>query len=229
MTPAAPASAAPGMGDLADRIAAIQARLSQFTGAGQVGATARFDQALAASDPAATDRGTSDRARFTTVGAGTGTTSAVSSTTEVGGVVADADLPDGAWVERLPEHGRRWAPAIQAAAEEAGIDPALLASVVQHESNFDPDAVSHAGAIGLAQLMPGTAAGLDVDPNDPQANLRGGATYLRTQLDRFGDLDLALAAYNAGPNRVAQAGGVPRIDETQTYVARVTDTYRELA
>ena len=214
---AVPGPVAAGMTDVADRIAAIQARLSEFTGAGQVGAAERFDQALAASRPDG-----AEEARFATAAGGVGEVTSVLST------AADRDLPDGGWVAELPEHGRRWAPAIQDAAEHAGIDPALLASVVRHESNFDPAVVSHAGAIGLAQLMPGTAAGLGVDPTDPQANLRGGATYLRDQLNRFGDLDLALAAYNAGPNRVAQAGGVPRIEETQTYVARVTDTYREL-
>jgi soluble lytic murein transglycosylase-like protein len=87
---------------------------------------------------------------------------------------------------------------------------------------------SHAGAIGLAQLMPGTAAGLGVDPTDPLQNLQGGARYLREQLDRFGTPELALAAYNAGPNRVAQAGGIPRITETQTYVRRVLDTWEQL-
>lgn len=135
--------------------------------------------------------------------------------------------PAGAWVDHLPEHGRQHAPAIEAAAREAGIDPALLASVVRHESNFDQGVVSRAGAIGLAQLMPGTAEWMDVDPHDPVQNLRGGAAYLREQLDRFGSVDLALAAYNAGPNRVAQAGGVPQIPETQAYVPRVIATYQE--
>ena len=78
------------------------------------------------------------------------------------------------------------------------------------------------GARGLAQLMPGTARELGVNPDDPLANLEGGARYLRQQLDRFdGDIEKALAAYNAGPGRVAQAGGVPRIRETQNYVAAV--------
>ena len=78
------------------------------------------------------------------------------------------------------------------------------------------------GARGLAQLMPGTARDLGVDPNDPFANLEGGARYLREQLDRFdGDLEKALAAYNAGPGRVIRANGVPRIRETQLYVAAI--------
>ena len=88
--------------------------------------------------------------------------------------------------------------------------------------------MSSAGAIGLAQLMPATAAGLGVDPHDPLQNLEGGARYLRQQLDRFGSFELGLAAYNAGPTRVAQAGGVPAIAETQAYVQVVLDRYVQL-
>ena len=90
------------------------------------------------------------------------------------------------------------------------------------ESRWRENAVSPVGARGLAQLMPGTARELGVDPDDPLANLEGGARYLRQQLDRFdGDIEKALAAYNAGPGRVERAGGIPRIRETQTYVAAV--------
>jgi soluble lytic murein transglycosylase-like protein len=85
----------------------------------------------------------------------------------------------------------------------------------------------HAGAIGLAQLMPGTARGLGVDPYDAWQNLVGGATYLRIQLDRFGQVDLALAAYNAGPGRVVD-GRVPSITETQLYVLRVLERYNAI-
>ncbi|MTV27342.1 lytic transglycosylase domain-containing protein [Nitriliruptoraceae bacterium ZYF776] len=140
------------------------------------------------------------------------------------GTAAAAGSP-GAWAAKLPPAGQRWAAEIEAAATANGVEPALLAALVNHESGFDPSARSHAGAIGLGQLMPGTAAGLGVDPHDPTQNLDGAARYLKSQLDRFGRVDLALAAYNAGPNRVAQAGGVPRIAETQAYVAKVTDTY----
>jgi soluble lytic murein transglycosylase-like protein len=102
------------------------------------------------------------------------------------------------------------------------LSPALLEAVVWQESRWRPSAVSPAGARGLAQLMPGTARELGVNPDDPYANLEGGARYLREQLDRFdGDLEKALAAYNAGPGRVISAGGIPRIRETQTYVAAV--------
>ena len=106
-------------------------------------------------------------------------------------------------------------------AEQEGIDPNLFTRLVQQESSFRPDAVSPAGAIGLAQLMPGTARDLGVDPSDPVQNLTGGARYLRQQLDAFQDPTLALAAYNAGPGNVRKYGGVPPFEETQNYVARV--------
>ncbi|MDE1467593.1 lytic transglycosylase domain-containing protein [Aurantiacibacter sp. D1-12] len=102
------------------------------------------------------------------------------------------------------------------------LSPALLEAVIWQESRWRENAVSSAGARGLAQLMPGTARYLGVDPDDPFANLEGGARYLREQLDRFdGDLELALAAYNAGPARVIRSGGIPPIRETQNYVASI--------
>lgn len=138
------------------------------------------------------------------------------------------DGPMPAWASDLPAHGRPWAPAIEAAAARVGIDGRLLAALVWTESNFRPAAVSHAGAIGLAQLMPDTAAGLRVDPTDPLQNLMGGARYLRSMLDRFGSAELGLAAYNAGPGRVERAGGIPDIVETQLYVVRVLERYERL-
>lgn len=103
-----------------------------------------------------------------------------------------------------------------------GLSPALLEAVVWQESRWREGAVSPAGARGLAQLMPATARYLGVDPDDPMQNLEGGARYLREQLDRFdGDLEKALAAYNAGPGRVERAGGIPNIRETQNYVASI--------
>jgi soluble lytic murein transglycosylase-like protein len=112
---------------------------------------------------------------------------------------------------------------ITAAATSNGIDPALLKGLVQQESGFDPNARSGAGAVGLTQLMPGTAAALGVtDPADPVQSLQGGARYLREQLDRFGgDERLALAAYNAGPGAVSKYGGIPPYAETQGYVNKV--------
>jgi soluble lytic murein transglycosylase-like protein len=102
------------------------------------------------------------------------------------------------------------------------LSPALIEALVWQESRWHPEAVSPVGARGLAQLMPGTARQMGVDAGDPFANLEGGARYLREQLNRFdGDIEKALAAYNAGPGRVAQAGGVPRIRETQVYVSSI--------
>jgi soluble lytic murein transglycosylase-like protein len=102
------------------------------------------------------------------------------------------------------------------------LSPALLEAVVWQESRWRANAVSPVGARGLAQLMPGTAREMGVDPDDPFANLEGGARYLRQQLDRFdGDVEKALAAYNAGPGRVIAANGIPAIRETQLYVASV--------
>jgi soluble lytic murein transglycosylase-like protein len=111
---------------------------------------------------------------------------------------------------------------VNAVAERNGLSPALLEAVVWQESRWRPTAVSPKGAQGLAQLMPGTARELGVDPRDPVANLEGGARYLRQQLNRFGgDVERALAAYNAGPGRVTRAGGVPNIPETRAYVAAI--------
>ena len=112
---------------------------------------------------------------------------------------------------------------ITAAARKHGIDPALLAGLVKQESNFNPNAGSPAGARGLTQLMPGTAAGLGVtNVLDPLQSLDGGAKYLRQQLDAFGgDVPKALAAYNAGPGAVQRYGGVPPYAETQNYVRAV--------
>jgi soluble lytic murein transglycosylase-like protein len=132
------------------------------------------------------------------------------------------------WADALPAAGRPWAGAIDGAATKAGVDPRLLAAITQAESGFNPAALSGAGAVGLAQLMPGTASGLGVDPTDPVANLDGGARYLAGQLDSFGRVDFAVAAYNAGPGAVRQAGGVPDYPETQAYVRRVLGYYQQL-
>lgn len=112
---------------------------------------------------------------------------------------------------------------ITSAATKAGIDPMLFESLVQAESDFNPKALSHAGAMGLSQLMPGTARSLGVaDPFDPQQNLEGGAKYLAGLLKQFnGDEKLALAAYNAGPGAVRRYDAVPPFKETQNYVNRI--------
>jgi len=108
-----------------------------------------------------------------------------------------------------------------AAAAQYGIPQDLFFSLIQQESSWKPDVVSDAGAIGPAQLMPGTAKELGVDPYDPQQNIYGGAKYLRQQYDTFGQWPLALAAYNAGPGAVQKYGGIPPYKETQAYVPKV--------
>ena len=115
-----------------------------------------------------------------------------------------------------------YAAKVQELAARFDLSPALIEAVVWQESRWRAQAVSPVGARGLAQLMPGTAREMGVNPDDPFANLEGGARYLREQLDRFdGDVEKALAAYNAGPGRVVAAGGIPAIRETQNYVASV--------
>lgn len=111
------------------------------------------------------------------------------------------------------------------------LEEALVKAVIKVESDYNPSAVSSAGAVGMMQLIPKTAKFLKVnDPLDPDQNIRGGSHYLRMMLDQFkGDLDLALAAYNAGPTAVRQYGGVPPYKETQRYLSKVKfylDYYR---
>jgi soluble lytic murein transglycosylase-like protein len=109
----------------------------------------------------------------------------------------------------------------RAAAQRHGVPEDLFLRLVQQESGWNPQAVSHKGAIGLAQLMPGTAQLLGVDPTDPVQNLDGGARYLRRQYEAFGTWPLALAAYNAGPAAVQQHGGIPPFAETRDYVRAI--------
>ena len=116
----------------------------------------------------------------------------------------------------------RYSAKIAELAARFDLSPSLIEALVWQESRWRENAVSPVGARGLAQLMPGTARYLGVDSSDPFQNLEGGARYLREQLDRFdGDLEKALAAYNAGPGRVERAGGIPNIRETKHYVAAI--------
>ena len=112
-------------------------------------------------------------------------------------------------------------------AEANGVSPALVASVIKHESKFAHQAHSPRGAVGLMQLMPETAESLGVNPYDATQNIDGGAKYLKQMLDTFdGDVRKAVAAYNAGPEAVREYGGVPPYSETQQYVSSVLDLYR---
>ncbi|GEM_PF-2524933 len=140
------------------------------------------------------------------------------------------------WAPRLPAQGQPYSALVASAAATQGVDDRLLGALTWTESGFRPGAVSHAGAAGLTQLMPGTARGLglrvdsSVDQRfDPELNLNGGAKYLRQQLVRFGSMELALAAYNAGPTRVARCGCIPNITETQFYVLRVLSRFQHLS
>jgi soluble lytic murein transglycosylase-like protein len=113
------------------------------------------------------------------------------------------------------------------AARTHGVDPALVKAVIAAESNFQIEAVSRVGAQGLMQLMPATAAELGVQsPLLPRENVSGGVRYLKAMLDRYGDVERALAAYNAGPAAVDRHGGIPPYRETEAYVKRVLNYYR---
>lgn len=130
---------------------------------------------------------------------------------------------------RLPDLDPPYKAALAEAAARYNIDVKLLQALVLTESGFRPDAVSPAGAAGLTQLMPATAAELGVvDRFDPVENLMGGADYLARQLTKFRDVRLALAAYNSGPSRVERLGRVPRIPETELYVATVVECFLAL-
>lgn len=213
-----------GLGVAQARIAEIQARLRSLSAAGPGGVVGNAAATSFADAMARTDASSS--ATPTAVGA----TPSAARGLAAGPTTAPptGTTPSGDWAARLPAAGRPWAGAIQEAADRNEVDPALLAALVWTESGFQPDAVSHAGARGLAQLMPATAAGMGVDPDDPAQNLDGGARFLRAMLDRFGSVELGLAAYNAGPGRVAQAGGIPNIAETRAYVPKVLAHHAQL-
>ncbi|MBI5443676.1 MAG: lytic transglycosylase domain-containing protein [Deltaproteobacteria bacterium] len=141
-------------------------------------------------------------------------------------VVIRESLPPSAREEKA---GPAWTDVARREASRRRLDPLLVKAVIQIESGEDPSATSPKGAKGLMQLMPSTAQMLGVeDPYEPKANIRGGVQYLSAMLERFGRLDLALAAYNAGPGAVERFRGIPPYRETRNYVTRVLDAYRKL-
>jgi soluble lytic murein transglycosylase-like protein len=151
------------------------------------------------------------------------------------GVITFSDMPVGvdySIVPRAPSRPRRlpsnngYDGLILRAARSQRLEPALVKAVIAAESDFNPRAVSRAGALGLMQLMPQTAARMGVeDALQPEQNVQGGTRYLRAMLDRYRDLSHALAAYNAGPKAVDRHRGIPPYKETRAYVARVLDYY----
>jgi soluble lytic murein transglycosylase-like protein len=149
-------------------------------------------------------------------------------TEALGGEPGDPEFGGGRIVRSGSSEGGKFESLIEQAAERFSIDPDLIRSVIRAESNFNPKAVSSAGARGLMQLMPATASGLGVsDPFDPQENIYGGAKLLRQLLNRYdGQVEIALAAYNAGPGAVDRYGGIPPYRETQVYVSRVLQYLR---
>lgn len=189
--------------EAAGRMAQLQAMLDRVAG--------REPAVAPVAPPAATVIGSA-----TAGGPGSATTFA-STLAGASASGAPAGVPTGG------DDGGALAPMIRAAAERHGVDPQVFTNLVRQESGFDPNVTSSAGARGLCQLMPGTAASLGVtDVTDPAQSLEGGAKYLRQQLDRFGgDYVKALAAYNAGPGAVERYGGVPPYAETQHYVAKI--------
>lgn len=191
-----------------NRVRANAAALNAFSGQGNYGASAAIAD-----------------------GAGVGTTpefSFSSTSFAEGGLVPDVYMQEGgqvadAQLEKIRQrivrdHG--FDP-VQMASQE-GVDPNLILKMIQRESSGYQGAVSKAGAIGLLQLMPATAKELGVNPHDPKQNVAGGIRYFKQQLNRFGSVPLALAAYNAGPGAVSKYNGIPPFDETRDYVAKIT-------
>lgn len=140
--------------------------------------------------------------------------------------VSDSAEDDAPEILELPVSNHNIDELIRDAAEKYGVDPRLVAAIAEVESNGNQYAISSAGAIGVMQLMPGTASALGVNPYVEAENIEGGAKYISQMLTTFnGDVRRAVAAYNAGPGAVQRYGGIPPYSETQNYVRRVIDLY----
>lgn len=147
------------------------------------------------------------------------------------GTVDPAAAGEESWYEILtPQEQSNIPEEIRQAALAEGVDPALVAAIVQVESGFNPKAFSEKGAVGLMQVLPETAMLVGVaSHHEPEANLKAGCRYLRLLFEEFGgDVELVLAAYNAGPGAVYKSGGIPPFRETQAFVLRVEEAYRKL-
>lgn len=186
----------------------------------------RLSAALAAKAEAA--KSTASSSPATTPAAADASTAATAAVPVSLTTPGSVKLPSDGWQSALPEAAAPYVDMIGSAAGEAGIDPRFLASVLWTESGFNPRAGSSAGAQGIAQFMPATAAGRGVDPWNPASAIPGAAKFLAENLTKFGSYELAAAAYNAGPGRVAQAGGVPDIAETKKYVTTVMGRFVDL-
>jgi soluble lytic murein transglycosylase-like protein len=154
------------------------------------------------------------------------------SVTRASGPIAAIAAPNSSLTGKTTPNKRcplplRFRSAFESASNTSGVPLSLLVAVAQEESGFEPNAVSHAGALGLLQVLPSTAREMEVNLDSPGANVLAGARYLRRMIDRFNSLDLALAAYNAGPTAVERAGGPPT-EETRVYVEETTQRWQKL-
>ena len=195
--------------DATARVASTPPTVGTSTTVGGIDLSGSFEDIAASIEAALQDPTTFG----TLTGTGVGSIAGAGFMTARTGVVS---LPTDALAASTP-----YADLFQQAGAKYGIDPKVLAGLAYVESRFQTDVVSSAGAVGMMQFMPSTAASLGVDPRDPASAIDGAAQYLRTQIDRFGSVDLALAAYNTGPGAVANAGGIQPGSQAEKYVSAV--------
>ncbi len=143
--------------------------------------------------------------------------------TDSKGTIHYTSIPESNVYKNAPlDHKKAYDRIIINKSNKYRLAPSLVRAIITAESNWDPNAVSRKGAVGLMQLMPATAREMNINPYSPEENIEGGTRYFRYLLDRFkGRLDIALAAYNAGPAKVERYGGIPAISETRKYVRKV--------